>query len=101
MNILGVFGGYYNPAACLVCDGKLVAFIEEEKLTRKRREFDIMPVRAIHYCLQESGLSMKDVHRIAFPWDPHKNLTSMPFIALWERVKRLGGGTGRTRSVEV
>lgn len=84
MNVLGLFGGYYNPAACLVVDGKLIAFIEEEKLTRKKAERDIYPLRSVQYVLEEGGLAMADVDRIAFPWDNVASLTSLPLIAAKE-----------------
>jgi carbamoyltransferase len=34
MNVLGLIGFAWNPAACLLVDGKLVAFAEEERFTR-------------------------------------------------------------------
>ena len=86
MNVLGLFGGYYNPAACLVKDGKLVAFIEEEKLSRTKNETGY-PVRAIKYVLEEGGLKINEVDKIAYPWQPRKNLTSLPFISLKEFAK--------------
>lgn len=95
MKILGLFGGYYNPAACLVVDGRLVAFIEEEKLTRKKGERDIFPLRAVQYVLKEGGLRMRDVDRIAFPWSKYANVTSLPWIGVKELARsacaRLGG----------
>jgi len=100
MNILGVFGGYYNPAACLVVDGRMVGFIEEEKLTRKKTERDIYPVRSVRYVLGEAGISMADVDRIAFPWDNIAGMTSLPWIALREAVKGMLAGAGTARGVK-
>lgn len=45
--MIGVFGGYYNSAACLFVNSKLIAFIEEEKITRKKGEKDIYPIKSI------------------------------------------------------
>ena len=105
MKVLGLFGGYYNPAACLVVDGKLVAFIEEEKLTRKKAERNVYPLRSVRYVLNEGGLAMKDVDRIAFPWDNVASLTSLPVIAAKEAAtglfRRTRGEHSRTPSSRI
>lgn len=101
MIVLGIFGGYYNPAACLVVDGRMIAFIEEEKLTRKKTEKDTYPIRAIKFCLRQGGISMKDVDRIAFPWSATKNITSLPWIGIKEAFKGFFGTTHGKHAVDV
>lgn len=93
MKVLGIFGGYYNPAACLIIDGKMIAFIEEEKLTRKKTEKNTYPIRAIKFCLKQAGITMKDVDRIAFPWSATKNITALPWIGVKETLKGMFGTT--------
>ena len=38
---LGLSGGYFHDsAAVIVCDGHLVAFVEEERLSRRKHNLD-------------------------------------------------------------
>ena len=53
MNILGVSCFYHDSAACVVKDGKLVAALEEERLTRQKHT-DAFPIHAIRRCLEIS-----------------------------------------------
>jgi carbamoyltransferase len=72
MNILGMIGFGWNPGACLLVDGKLIAFAEEERFTRLKSSHGLFPGRAIDYCLREASLKLHDVDRIAFGWDASK-----------------------------
>ncbi len=65
MNILGISAFYHDSAACLVQDGKIIAAAQEERFTRKKHDFSF-PINAIKYCLQNSGLSGKDLDYVAF-----------------------------------
>ena len=71
MNILSFtyWAGSHDTAAALVCDGRIVAAVEEERLSRKRHD-DALPVRAIDYCLAAAGVAMRDIDCIAFPGKP-------------------------------
>jgi len=65
MNILGVSAYYHDSAACLVCDGQIVAAAQEERFTRKK--FDArFPINAIRYCLYEGGVSLGDLKYFVF-----------------------------------
>ena len=64
-HILGVSAYYHDSAACLVRDGHIVAAAQEERFTRKK--FDArFPTNAIRYCLQEGGISPKDLKYFVF-----------------------------------
>jgi carbamoyltransferase len=87
MNILGISGGLdpayptedplldvrlhypwhhgHDSTAVMVCDGKVVAGIEEERLSRAKHT-NKLPVNAIQYCLRETGLSFDDIDRLAY-----------------------------------
>ena len=69
MNILGISGLYHDAAACLVVDGDIVAAAQEERFTRIKHDMS-MPVNAIEYCLQESGMEKKDVDITVFYDNP-------------------------------
>lgn len=72
MNILGINGyddWFHDPSACLLKDGKLIYFIEEERLIRKKRAVGQVPYSAIHKCLLEGNLQWDDIDIIAVGWD--------------------------------
>ena len=80
MNVLGVFGAtdVVHPAACLLRDGQLIAFAEEERFARVKQACGLFPSRSIAWCLREGGLSLSDVDTMAFPWDANVNWFRMP-----------------------
>lgn len=74
MNVLSFTDwlGGHDTSAAVVCDGVLVAAAEQERFSRVKHDGS-MPFDAIDYCLRESGLSMGDVDRIAFPCRPFRS----------------------------
>lgn len=64
MIILGLNAYHGDSSACIVVDGKLIAAVEEERLTRIKH-WAGLPVQSIKYCLQESGIRLQDVDHIA------------------------------------
>src|SRR4030095_613314 len=71
MNILGLIAADVSghPAACLLKDGKLIAFAEEERFVRVKRAVGDFPSNSIRYCLEAGGLDLRDIGQIAFGWD--------------------------------
>jgi carbamoyltransferase len=65
MKILGVHIGHDSGAA-LVVNGKLVADIAEERLSRIKH-YSGLPIRSIEYCLNYAGYSISDIDMIAVP----------------------------------
>ncbi|NIA15130.1 MAG: carbamoyltransferase [Nitrospiraceae bacterium] len=63
MNILGIGGYSHDSAAALVCDGKLVAAVAEERLTRVKHQGGV-PREAVRYCLDTAGLTPDDVDHV-------------------------------------
>ncbi len=49
MNVVGLFAFDENPAACILVDGKLGAFVEEERLSRVKGSPGAFPKRALRY----------------------------------------------------
>ncbi len=64
MNVLGIGGYSHDSAAALVCDGKLVAAVAEERLTRVKHQGG-PPKNAVAWCLESAGLSPRDVDHVA------------------------------------
>src|SRR5215212_4927383 len=64
-NIIGISAYYHDSAACLIKDGHVLAAAQEERFTRKK--FDAgFPVQAVRYCLQQGGLSLRDLKYFVF-----------------------------------
>jgi carbamoyltransferase len=56
---------YHDSAAVLICDGQIIAGIEEERLNRVKHTNRIA-AHATRRCLDIAGLSVRDVDRFAF-----------------------------------
>jgi carbamoyltransferase len=63
--ILGISAFYHDSAAALVVDGRIVAAAQEERFTRKKHDHNF-PVRAIEYCLAESGITPEQLDFVGF-----------------------------------
>lgn len=73
MNILGIGGYAHGAAAALVQDGRVVAAVAEERLTRVKHQGGA-PTRAVAWCLQEAGLSMEDLDHVGCALRPGRRL---------------------------
>jgi carbamoyltransferase len=65
MYILGISCFYHDSAACLVQDGEIIAAAQEERFTRKKHDHRF-PQHAIRYCLEEAGITVRDLDFIGF-----------------------------------
>lgn len=65
MNILGISAFYHDSAAALVKDGEIIAAAQEERFTRKKHDYRF-PHKAIAYCLEEAGITSKQLDYVAF-----------------------------------
>lgn len=91
MNILGLFGPGPNPSAALIKQGKLVAFIEEERLNRIKTSPHTVPVQSARACLKMAGLTLDDIAGIAYAWDSPRYVSESP--AFFERQRKETGDT--------
>jgi carbamoyltransferase len=94
MLILGLSTFGQNPAACIVRDGRLVAFAEEERFLRIKGAAGRFPGRAIGYCLKEAGAKLEDVGAIAIGWNADKYRWRMPLFfarTWWSRGRQARG----------
>src|SRR5260370_1077874 len=81
MNILGINAYHGNASAAIVCDGHLVAAVEEERFNRVKYAAGF-PTQAIRYCLREAGLTLADIHHVAVPRNQYARLATKLFYAL-------------------
>jgi carbamoyltransferase len=77
--------GGHDSAAALVCDGKLVAAVEEERFSRVKHDGGT-PIHAIGYCLAAAGLRMQDIDTLAFPAKPFRSGRNSGHTALTRRI---------------
>jgi carbamoyltransferase len=94
MNILGIspchdFG--HDASAAIVCDGVLVAAVEEERFSREKHT-GALPLQAIEFCLARAGLRMEQIDVIAYPakaftFGPDSDLpeVDLQFLEQWSR----------------
>jgi carbamoyltransferase len=81
MNILGINAYHGNASAALLCDGRLVAAVEEERFNRVKYAAGF-PAAAIRYCLKEAGITLSDIDHVAVPRNPYARLATKLFYAM-------------------
>ncbi len=77
MKILGLgTASFHDASAALIIDGQVISACEEERLSRNKHAFHEKPILSAKYCLDQAGLSPKDIDSVAIPWSPlpYKNL---------------------------
>ena len=73
MVILGINAYHADAAACIICDGTLIAAAEEERF-RRVKHWAGFPSMAISYCLDAARLTLSDVDHIAINRNNRANL---------------------------
>lgn len=89
MNILGIISVDVSghPAACLLKDGRLIAFAEEERFVRVKQARGYFPGNSISFCLKSGNLSLNDIDYIAFGWDANLYRLKFPLFLGWSFIK--------------
>ncbi len=73
MYILGINAYHGDSSACILKDGELIAATEEERILRVKH-WAGLPVNAIAFCLQEAGITLKELDHITVSRDPFAKL---------------------------
>jgi len=73
MYILGINAYHGDAAAAIICDGRLIAAVEEERFNRVKHCAGF-PTQAVEYCLQAAGISIEEVEHIGISRNPSANL---------------------------
>ncbi|MGO8792337.1 MAG: carbamoyltransferase [Terriglobia bacterium] len=81
MNILGINAYHANASAALVCDGRLITAVEEERFNRVKYAAGF-PANAVRHCLSEAGLTIKDIDHVAVPRNPWARIATKLFYAV-------------------
>lgn len=99
--VLGISAYAHEASACLLKDGAVARFCEEERFNRERHTA-VFPVQAIRWCLDAEGVKLSDVERITYFWRPLKEITGnlkhvlRYFPASLELLSAKGGPTDYT-----
>ncbi|MGY0236300.1 carbamoyltransferase family protein [Longispora urticae] len=72
MYVLGL-SQHHDSAAALLRDGEIVAFIEEERLSRLKHD-GAFPRLAARWCLDEAGITLGDVDHVAYFWQGYREI---------------------------
>ena len=65
LGIVPAHGGtHHDPSACLVADGHIIAFVEQERMSRKKHATGQFPVEAIEECLEIGDIYLSNVDSI-------------------------------------
>ncbi|WP_329620046.1 carbamoyltransferase [Streptomyces sp. NBC_01255] len=75
--ILGLCAYTHDSSASLLVDGKLIGFVEEERLSQQKHTKEY-PRHAVEWLLSEAGLSAADVDAIAYNFQPARYLVESP-----------------------
>ena len=70
MVLLGISAFYHDSAVCLFEDGKVIAAIEEEKLSGIKHD-NSFPIKAIKWVLQQSNKSIFDIDTVCWYEEPN------------------------------
>lgn len=72
--IVGLNIGNHDSAACLIKDGVLLSYAEEERFSRNKMAIGEAPVNALQYCLKLNNITLESVEAIAIGMDwPYRN----------------------------
>ena len=81
MIILGINAYHGNASAAILCDGQLVAAVEEERFNRVKYAAGF-PAAAIGYSLKKAGITLAEVDHVAVPRNPYARLGTKLLYAL-------------------
>ena len=94
MYILGINAFHGDSSACLLKDGKVLCATEEERF-RRVKHWAGFPSEAIKFCLEDEGISIKQVDHITISRDPKANFfkkvlhslkNSISISTIWNRL---------------
>jgi carbamoyltransferase len=85
--ILGINAYHGDAAAAIVCDGALIAAVEEERFNRVKHCAGF-PTQSIEYCLRAAGISIEQVEHVGISRKPAARLHKKLFAAGQRLVNR-------------
>lgn len=84
MFTLGINCVYHESSACLVKNGKILVYAEEERFNRIKHAKEslinnpnVLPVESIKYCLKTAKITGRDIEKVGFSFSPEKRLQNI------------------------
>jgi carbamoyltransferase len=78
MNVLEIYGDVttmqHDAAATIMVDGKVIACVEEERLSRIKHAYGQVPVNAIAQVLKIAGLDINEIDLVCHAGEKHPDL---------------------------
>jgi len=78
--ILGLNCAYHESSVCIIKNGRIISFMQEERLNRIKHakpanidNSDVLPLKSINYCLKAANISIKDISHIGYNLNPAKH----------------------------
>jgi carbamoyltransferase len=81
-NIIGLSSGYHDSACAILCNGQLVAAVQEERLSRIKND-KAFPSQSVAYCLEAANITITDIDCIAYYEDPCVKTSRQIWMALF------------------
>lgn len=82
MYVLGISAYFHDAAAAIFKDGKLIAAIEEEKLSRIKHDYNF-PKKAIKFCLDQAKIQSSDIDYVVFYEKPFLKFERIIKTVIW------------------
>ena len=73
MYIIGLTAYSHDSSSCLIEDGKVIFQADEERFDRVKHSA-AFPINAINACLNFRNLTIEDIDKITFFWQPNKEI---------------------------
>lgn len=67
--IIGLNIGNHDSSACLLKNGEIVSYIEQERISRNKLAIGEAPINALLCCLEKEGISLRNIEAIAVGMD--------------------------------
>jgi carbamoyltransferase len=101
-HILGINAYHGDASAAILCDGQLLAAVEEERFNRIKH-WAGFPTQSIRWCLETAGITARELDYVGISFNPRANFwrrlwfmaTNRPSMAsLLDRLRRQGKTLG-------
>lgn len=69
MNILGITSYFHDSSACLLQNGEVIAYAEEDRFNRYKHT-PVYPEQAVNRVLSQAGVSLDDMDEVVFYLNP-------------------------------
>lgn len=80
--IMGINSAYHESSVAILCNGEIIAAVEEERFNRVKHAKEAkvdnaseLPINAIEFCLREASLkSLEEIEYIGYSFNPKNRL---------------------------